>query len=1497
MRTPRRCFLTLGILSSLLLVAAARAAEAPPLVLEHLTPSEGLPQGTVYDSLQDSQGFVWLATEDGLVRYDGLELYRYAYSRTAGSGLPGNFIREIVEDARHDLWIAIKDAGLARWNRATDTFTRFRHDPKDPGSLASDVTRAVLVDTRGRIWIGTNDAGIDILDPASGRIEHRRHDPRNADSLSDDQIFTLALDRSGAVWVGTAAGLDRWQPERNAFLHFREDRGALTGKQVSAMIEDHSGSLWVGTFDGGLDHIDSTGNLIESFRHEAQRPSSLASDGVRALLEDHAGHLWVGTEEGLDLLNRTTGEFSHYRHDDSDAASLRDSFIMSLYQDSAGLVWIGTRGGGVSRWNPHSWELGGHRPEWLGGKPVTSFADAPDHRVWIASMGGGLKQFDASSGEAKDIDDIVGRHDALGDRRVMALRLDRRDTLWIGTMASGLKKLTVSGRLESIPVKPGDPHGTSAEGIQTIYEGRDGRIWLGVHDGGANVIDPVTGVIRQLPFGAAVRGAISAASVTAIAEDPQGNVWLGTDDGGLDLAKQDGTIVRVFRHDPADPASLPSNTVYALEVDAEGRIWVATDEGGLARVVGSSAAPDSIRFRAVSREEGLSSDTIYGALSDAQGRIWLSGNAGLMRFSPDSQSVKTYHREHGLQGEEFDYNAYLRLRDGRLCFGGPGGFNIFDPTRLTENTHAPRIALTNLEVLGIPLPSKTPYWLLDHIKLDYGASIVSLDFGALDFISPKRNRLAYRVKGFSDRWIDLGAQHRVTLTNLDAGDHLLEVRAANADSVWSDPPLRLTIHRDPAPWRSAWAYALYALAALLFAAHRARAHRRKMRGIVDAKQRLESEVALRTHELVESNRQLAEAAQAKSNFLARMSHELRTPMNGVVGMTELLGRTALSPTQTRLTQTIRSSAHVLLQIVNDLLDLSKLQAGKVDFESLPLGLVGLLEECTTLFAGAAEAKGIELIVSPPARLDHGVLGDPLRIRQIVLNLVGNAVKFTFQGEVVVKADVVLADSGHAMLEIAVSDTGVGMDAATIEKIFEPFTQADESTTRRFGGTGLGLAICRDLAERMGGTVTVASRPNVGSTFRMSLPLALTAAQSEAPPAPLTSRTVWIFTRRPALAESLARQSSALGLEARCCETEASSCADGDLMIVDLSTHAAMVESMFKPPHAAQAPPVILATAAQLESLECRGLIEEELIVAKPVQREALCSALRAAAGEPRTDSRHPAADEGPPIGAHVLLVEDEAVNAAVAQGYLAELGCTCVWVDNGAEAVTRSATERFDMIMMDLNMPDMDGLATARLMREREGMGPKLPIVALTAHEPKSYRDSCLQAGMNDVMGKPYTLAECARLLRRWVRRAATQAQESAPAAPSRAHPLAAAARGRPEIDSATVMALKNLRAAGQPDLYTNLVGLFETGSTRAMTELRSALPEGDFAVASATCHKLAASAANVGALSFARQARTLEELCKQQDKTRAAQLFAAMRAAHPALIEELSRLCLAESA
>ncbi len=363
----------------------------------------------------------------------------------------------------------------------------------------------------------------------------------------------------------------------------------------------------------------------------------------------------------------------------------------------------------------------------------------------------------------------------------------------------------------------------------------------------------------------------------------------------------------------------------------------------------------------------------------------------------------------------------------------------------------------------------------------------------LDFTSPEHNRLAYRMAGLTDDWIDVGAQRRITLTNLDPGDHVLEVRAANADSVWSARRSSSRSIATPRRGHRPSAYALYALALLAFVAHRVQLHRRKLREMVAARERLEAEVQLRTHELTESNRQLDEAARAKSDFLDRMSHELRTPMNGVVGMTELLSRTSLSATQSHLTKTIRSSAQILLQIVNDLLDLSKIRAGKVALEKLPVDLAQVLEECTSLFAGAAENKGIELIVCPPPPMQRTLLGDPLRLRQVLMNLVGNAVKFTERGEVVVRADVELVDNDRAIVRLAVTDTGIGMDAVALDKIFEPFAQADETTTRRFGGTGLGLAICRELADLMDGSITVESQAGVGSTFRLSLPVSLGAA--------------------------------------------------------------------------------------------------------------------------------------------------------------------------------------------------------------------------------------------------------------------------------------------------------------------------------------------------------------------------------------------------------------------
>ncbi len=473
----------------------------------------------------------------------------------------------------------------------------------------------------------------------------------------------------------------------------------------------------------GLLRRDSSGKVTGHFRHVAGSPSSLANDNVRAILQDSDGHLWVGTEAGLDMFDPTTEQFTHYRHQDGNTGSLSDSYIMSLYQDTHGLLWVGTAEGGVNRWNPRSWDFGSYRPKWLENRLVTAFADAGGDRIWVASLAG-LVRFDPRTGRHEDIDRILGRHGALGDSRVTSLELDAAGTLWIGTMTAGVRSLSPDGRLRTFGVAPGSDRALSAPGIMSLYAARDGRIWIGTHGGGANVLDPRSGKVVQLPFESSDTGAVSSRNVSGFAEEPSGNLWIATDGGGLDLADSAGHVLRVFRHVDQDPTSLPGNTVLGVTVDRSGRVWAATNRG-LARVLGSSARPEGIHFQPFGRAEGLADDDVYGVVPDASGRLWMSGNSGLTRYDPDTGSFRTYHIQNGLQGEEFDMGAYRRLRAGRLAFGGPGGFNLFDPQSIEDSSTPPRVVLTHVDVVGVPLRSSKPYWLLDQIHVDASASIIT----------------------------------------------------------------------------------------------------------------------------------------------------------------------------------------------------------------------------------------------------------------------------------------------------------------------------------------------------------------------------------------------------------------------------------------------------------------------------------------------------------------------------------------------------------------------------------------------------------------------------------------------------------------------------------------------------------------------------------------------------------------------------------------------------
>jgi diguanylate cyclase (GGDEF)-like protein len=837
---------------------------AGPMRFSHVTSEQGLSQANVMAVLQDSIGYMWFGTENGLNRYDGYQMRRYQRSQRQPNSLAHDYVWAVAEDKNGNLWIATDGGGVAHWNRAADSFLNYRHDPADATSIASNHVRTVLVDADGAVWLGTRDQGVDRLDPATGKATHYRHDPSDPASLANNAVYALVIDGAGQLWVGTDGGLNRWHRASGGFIRYQHAAAkpnSLSSDLVRTVYEDRQGTIWVGTETGGLNRLDPTTGRFQRFRHADDSPISLSNDHVRAILEDVDGRLWVGTADGLNLMQRKAGTFTRFVHSDTDPTSLRDNYVMSLFQDRSGLLWVGTRSGGVSKWNPRSWSLGYVDAQWLGKPNISAFADDGRGRVWVGTFGGGLALIDSSRAGVAPVTTQYrhdsARGDSLTDDRVMALLLDRDGLLWIGTMGGGLNRLDpATGRFTALRHDPADASTISSDAIMSLFEDRDGNIWVGTFGGGLNRYDRATAKFTRFAADAADPGKLGSPRVTAIAQDLTGALWVGTDGGGLNLLDPATRTFRQYRHDPDEAKTLGADTVYSLHVDRAGNVWVGTQGGGLDRVVGSASDPQGITFAKLSEAEGLPNNVIYGIHSDQSGNLWLSTNAGLTRLDPGTGAVKAFRRSHGLQGDEFNFGAHYRSGDGKLYFGGADGYNAFHPDRLEEGSVPPPVVLTAFEKMNHPVETGAPYDRLDAATLKHGDDVVTFELAALDFNAPGENRYAYMLEGFDSKWVDLGQDRRITYTNLDAGDYVFRARAASSDGVWSDIEIAVALRVEPAPWATWWAYSAYGLASVLLLAAIWRSQQRKRARHIEYRQQLEREVKARTAELAERNQEL-----------------------------------------------------------------------------------------------------------------------------------------------------------------------------------------------------------------------------------------------------------------------------------------------------------------------------------------------------------------------------------------------------------------------------------------------------------------------------------------------------------------------------------------------------------------------------------------------------------------------------------------------------------------
>ncbi len=1039
-------------------ILPVRGEELSHRPLRRLGVDEGLSHSSVYAVRQDRDGFIWIATQDGLDRYDGtvMSIFRAAprSEHAAGPGtLSGSDVSAVLPDRDGGLWVASWGGGLDRLDPGTGRFGPFGGGK---ARLPDDRIQTLFEDRDGVIWAGTYSKGLLRIAPGSSTIGVVPSDPSREETLSDPRVWAIAQDPGGALWVGTSRGLDRLDPatRRVTRLAVRPSRAlpessSEQDRTVRALLVDRSGNVWIGT-GRGLVRAGRGSETFEPVKASGEGGALLASEPVNVLLEDRQGRIWAGfSGAGLVVLDPGTGETVRWVQDPQRLDALAHGDIRSLLEDRTGMLWIGMRGGGV--------QVIDVRPRRFDVIPAEAL---PDRFVWSVLVDAGGKRWIGTQ-KGLVLWEGTGRsgaryqHDAADPRslpsdNVNVLLEAANGGLWVGTWGGGLALLDKrSGTFRT--VRPRDPAGGS-ERITSLCPGRAGEFWVGTR-AGLYRLDSSSETLEL----ERANGKQREAEVLLAGRD--GTLWMGTE--GYGLLSRDPQTRTFTRHDLGGSGSAGRSILCLWEDPARGLLWVGTAAGLVAYAPGRG-----VRTR-LGEEEGLTNATVRAIQGDRAGRLWLATNSGLARYDPSTRRVTAYGVRDGLPVVVFS-SALSTFPDGRLWFGGDGGTVTFDPASLGEEGPPPSVVITRLRRASEPAVVDRPASVPGGIVLSHRDSVVSFDFAVLDFTDLSRNRYAYRLEGFDLDFVDAGNRAFASYTNLDAGRYRLHVRAAGSQGVWNEQGASLSIRVLPPPWKSWWAYTLYGLALAGSVVSFVTAQRRKV----------ERERAI--------NARLVQADRLKDEFLANTSHELRTPLLGIIGIADslLAGATGPLPEATRDDLgLVVASGRRLARLVNDILDFSKLRSHEIALARTAVDLRSAADVVLALSRPLVADRAVVLENQVPASLPAAA-ADEARVQQVLHNLVGNAIKFTREGTVSVTA----REAGE-FLEVTVADSGIGIEREALERIFRPFEQADGSVEREFGGTGLGLSITRQLVELHGGTIWVESEPGKGSRFSFTLPLA------------------------------------------------------------------------------------------------------------------------------------------------------------------------------------------------------------------------------------------------------------------------------------------------------------------------------------------------------------------------------------------------------------------------
>lgn len=1308
-------------------LALAPARQLSQYVRQVFQIADGLPQSSVYSTIQDAEGFLWVGTQEGLARFDGREFR--VFDRRSNPKLERTLVHTLALDPAGALWIG-SEGGLFRFQGGNLESVPFSQVD------SNQTINGLLLSSPNNLWVSTNEGlfrilqnrvvpflrGADsqrlavgkLVQDATGRIwagsnrglfyvegDHLHKYPFG-NARNEGRVIGLELAPDGSLWFAAPGGIGRVREGR---LEYPLDLPEIPPESVHCIHVDPMGTAWLGT-DNGLFRV--VGRQVANLNLDNGLPANL----VLSIQTDRDGNLWVGTDGG-GLVRLSDGPIIPWGPPEKLAA--KDLF--SIAEDRDGALWIATSESKVIRFFQGQSQVFTKK----NGLPDLPFSivtpDLSSGRIWLA----GVRQTVLCRWEANNCE-VLGQNGELGGGGIGSLLARPNGDLLVGT-TEGKLFLVSEGKVRPIPGPP-----IPFPGISALAEQRDGTLWIGAYENGLYRIKEV-----GKPGFEPVPG-LTSLRIGALYLDEQESAWIGTTDGKL-LRVKNNQIT-----DLGSIVALPSNMVLAILSDPEGWIWFSTNRG-------------LMRIKAQEVEE------------------YAAGRTREIHFS-------SYDLEDGLRSIECNGGlvpSAIRTRTNRLLFPTLQGIAEIDWRRADRAFPAVPAFLDGV------LIDRRPIDITDGIQIPPGAREVEFHFGGIQLTTPGKLRFRYKLEGFDLDWVDARTRREAFYTNLPPGKLHFRVQARVDQGPWEgrEASFRFTLEPHFYETRPFFFLVGGTIAALTFTGYRirVRAFRRTRKMLELRIKERTAEVVLQKEALVQANRELMDARdaseaanRAKSDFLATMSHEIRTPMNGVIRMADLVLASKLEPEQREQMELLKISARSLLSLLNNLLDLSKIEAGKMELDPIEFPLRKTIDEVTKMLAPRAASQRLEFLVHIAPVVPDRLVGDAGRLRQVLVNLLGNALKFTRTGEVVLRIGLCSESVDSAELEFTVLDTGIGIPPEKQQLIFDAFTQADGSTTRHFGGTGLGLTISQRLIQLLGGHLKVESRETVGSRFSFSARFERCPARPRGhlpnEIAALAGRKALVVegneTSRICLIEELesfemtttAAATSGEGLAAL--EAAADQRRPFDIIFLASRLHpenAGGTALLRRDPRVRNTALILLDSPGNPAPPDHRSVPLASHHLLKPFSEMDLAQVLLHSAGLTVSspfpeESGEETGKQRAGLSLRVLVAEDHPINQKLITRLLEREGHLVTLAPDGRQAVELAANGQFDLALMDIQMPEMDGFAATREIRRLEAQsGHHLPIIALTARAMPQDREECLVAGMDGFTAKPIQSRELLRLM------------------------------------------------------------------------------------------------------------------------------------------------------